>query len=74
MAPLLPAMMREGLFDRQAFNSGLVEFLDTYDDLTMDVPLVGKATAFILASCLMPSDECFDLATFLTIPEENMFR
>ena len=71
--PFIPAMHTCSLLGKNSFHDGLVDFLDGYDDLTVDVPLAGKSTALLLSYILMNSTDLFDFNTFTNIPQENMF-
>ena len=71
--PFIPAMYSCGILDKAGFHEGLVDFLDGYDDLTVDVPLAGKSTALLLSHILMNSPNVFDITIFTNIPQENLF-
>ncbi|CAE7821224.1 unnamed protein product, partial [Symbiodinium microadriaticum] len=51
---------------------GLSKFLDTYDDIVIDVPRVGDYTADIIAN-LYVAGALEDLSFMLSLPDENNF-
>jgi hypothetical protein len=71
--PFIPAMYSYGLLDKKGFLEGLVDFLDGYDDLAVDVPLAGKSTALLLSYILINASDVFDMTIFSKIPKENNF-
>ena len=63
---------REGAFLSSAqATAGFLSFLDTYDDVVIDVPLAGSISGQILATLI--DKGVVDLSLFDAVPEENMF-
>lgn len=73
--PYIPSMCSLRILDKKSFHEGLVDFLDGYDDLTVDIPYVGKSTALLLSHMLLNDDaaDVFDLTVFTSIPAGNLF-
>lgn len=64
-------MHSKGVLSTEHVNQGLLQFLNEYDDIVIDVPLAGAyATAFIGE---LVASGCTSLSLFNNVPAENNF-
>ena len=68
---VFPCLIDRGLMSPEQLEQGIIDFLDVFDDLSIDVPYLARAVAALFSSYIQK--RVMQLALFIRVPEENNF-